>query len=146
MQIRTRLTLLFLLLAAGILAGVLLGVYWLFKKNTEEAFFNSLEAKVELTAQTVLPGEASLYPTPNDWIAPESDTLIYRDNISIFDNSYTRIFSIRRDAVPVSARELQDIYQHGETRFMHYNLHALGKKVNSPHAQYVIIAEGYCDQ
>lgn len=71
MQIRTRLTLLFLLLAAGILAGVLLGVYWLFKKNTEEAFFNSLEAKVELTAQTVLPGEASLYPTPNDWIAPK---------------------------------------------------------------------------
>jgi signal transduction histidine kinase len=145
MQIRTRLTLLFLLLAASILVAVLLGVYWLFNKNTEEAFFEGLESKVTLTAQTVLPGEAQLLPTPNEWIAPEEDTLSYRENISIFDNSYTRVFSIHRDAPPISARELQEIYQKEEARFKHFNLHAFGRKVNTATAQYVIIAEGYCD-
>lgn len=146
MQIRSRLTLLFLLLAAGILAAVLFGVYWLFKKNTEETFFRGLASNIEVTAQTVLRNEASLQPTPNDWVAPDEDeALPYADNISIFDNSYTRVFTIRREAVPVPAHDLQDIYQYDETRFMHFNLHALGKKVSTPNAQYVIIAEGYCD-
>ena len=145
MQIRSRLTLLFLLLAAGILAAVLFGVYWLFKKNTEETFFKGLESKIELTAQTVLPNERSLLPLPNDWIAPDEDTVSFRENISIFDNSYSRVFSMRRDAVPISARDLQEIYQNGETRFMHYNLHALGKNVKTERTQYVVVAEGYCD-
>lgn len=145
MQIRTRLTLLFLLLAAGILAAVLFGVHWLFKKNMEETFFNSLQSKVELTMQTVLPNELTFQPLANEWIAPEEDTLPYRDNISIFDNSYNRVFTIRKEAMPVTARELQEIYQNGETRFKHYNLLALGKKVNTALTEYVIVAEGYCD-
>jgi signal transduction histidine kinase len=146
MQIRTRLTLLFLLLAAGILAAVLFGVYWLFKKNTEETFYKGLASNIELTVRTVLNNETALSPTPNNWVAPEEgDTLPYVDNISIFDNAYTRVFSIRQEAVPVNARDLELTFQTGEIRFMHYNHHALGKKINSPRAQFAIIAEGYCD-
>jgi signal transduction histidine kinase len=144
MQIRTRLTILFVLLAAGILAAVLFGVYWMFKRNTENAFFKSLESKVEITQQTVLANEKALTPVNYIWVAPE-DTLPYRDNVSIFDNSYTRIFTMRKEAVPVSARDLQDIYRNGETRIIHYNLHALGKKARTSNAEYVIVAEGYCD-
>ncbi len=112
MQIRSRLTLLFLLLAAGILAAVLFGVYWLFKKNTEETFFRGLTSNIEVTAQTVFRNEAALQPTPNNWVPPEEDdTLPYADNISIFDNSYTRVFTIRQEAAPVPANDFQEIYQ-----------------------------------
>ncbi len=145
MQIRTRLTLLFLLLSACILAAVLFGVHWLFKKNTEETFFQGLNSKIDLTAQTVLSNEQLLHPLAHDWIAPEGDTLPFRENITVFDNSYTRVFSMRHAAVPVSFRDLQEIYQKGEIRFKHFNLHALGKKINTPTAQFVVVAEGYCD-
>ncbi len=145
MQIRTRLTLLFLLLSACILAAVLFGVHWLFKKNTEETFFQGLESKIELTAQTVLTNQNPLHPLAHDWIAPEGDTLPFRENITVFDNSYTRVFSMRQAAAPVSFRDLEEIYQKGEIRFKHFNLHALGKKINTPAAQYVVVAEGYCD-
>jgi signal transduction histidine kinase len=145
MQIRARLTLLFFLLAAGILAAVLFAVYWLFKINTEEAFYKSLSSKVELTVQTVLSKEATLMPLPNDWLAPEGDTLPYSENVSIFDNSYHRVFTLLRESVPISAKNLQEIYQKEEVRFKHFNLHALGVKVNTPLTQYVVVAEGYCD-
>ncbi len=146
MQIRARLTLLFVLIAAGILAGVLCSVYFLFKKNTEDAFFQGLESKAEMTAQTALFGAATLNPLTTNWIAPDGDTLPYQDNISIFNNAYERVFALRPDAPPVTVKDLQDIYQKGESRFQHYNLFALGRKANNVSgSSYVVVVEGYCD-
>ena len=145
MQIRSRLTLSFLVLTASILAAVLYGVYWLYKKNTEESFYKSLESKIDLTTQTLLPNESTFSPVPNDWIAPEGDTLPFKDNISVFNTSYVRVFSIKKAAIPVSAKDLQEIYKKGEVRFSHYNLLALGKKASTMKSQYVVVAEGYCD-
>lgn len=146
MQIRTRLTLLFVLIAAGILAGVLFSVYYLFKKNLEEAFFRGLESKAEMTAQTALRDPTLLSPLAGNWIAPDGDTLPYRDNISVFNDSYERVFSVFPEAPPISVKNLQDIYQSGESRFPHYNLLALGRKSSSLNGSpYVVIVEGYCD-
>jgi len=146
MQIRTRLTLLFVFLAACILAGVLGGVYVLFKKNMEEEFFQGLESKADMTAQTALQNAGNLRPLPHDWPAPDSDILPYRDNISIFDDRYERVFTVRVDAVPVSVKALQDAYSTGETRFRHFNLHALARTVSgSTGHPFVVVVEGYCD-
>ncbi|MFN0215502.1 MAG: ATP-binding protein [Saprospiraceae bacterium] len=146
MQIRARLTLLFVLIAAGILAGVLFSVYVLFKKNTEDAFFRGLESKAEMTAQTALSGSVALDPLTANWIAPDGDTLPYQDNISIFNNAYERVFSLQPGAPPVTAKNLQDIFQKGESRFQYYNLMALGRKANSlGGAPYVVVVEGHCD-
>jgi signal transduction histidine kinase len=146
MQIRTRLTLLFVLIAAGILAGVLCAVYLLFKKNTEDAFFQALESKAEMTSQTALQGTIELNPLSANWLAPEEGVLPYQDNISIFNNSYERVFAIRPDAPPVTVKDLQDIYQQGEVHFKHYNLLALGRKVSGREgSSYVVVVEGYCD-
>ncbi|MCB9306361.1 MAG: HAMP domain-containing histidine kinase [Lewinellaceae bacterium] len=146
MQIRTRLTLLFLLIAASVLAGVLYAVYFLFKKNTEESFFQGLESKAEMTAQTALRNPSALSPLPRLWIAPDNDTLPYRDNISVFDDAYERIFAVHADAPPVSVKNLQDIYTERETRFRHFNLHALGRVINTFDGRpYVVVVEGYCD-
>lgn len=146
MQIRARLTILFLFNAASILAGVLLAVYFLFKKNTEETFFQGLESKAEMTAQTALRDPAVLKPLPPYWIPPDGDTLPYRDNISLFNDSYERVFAVHTDVPPVSVKDLQDIYTYRETRFRHYNLHALGRVVNSPDGRpFVVVVEGFCD-
>ena len=146
MQIRARLTLLFVLIAAGILAGVLFSVYLVFKKNTEDSFFQGLVSKAEMTAQTALQGVGERIPLATNWIAPDDDTLPYRDNISVFNNAYERVFTVRPDAPPVTVKDLQDIYQQGESHFKHYNLLALGRKANSPTGTaYVVVVEGYFD-
>lgn len=146
MQIRTRLTLRFLLMAAGILAAVLLVVYGMFKKNMEDSFYKGLESKIDVTAKAMQYSFWTLKPLPPDWIEPENDTLPYRDNLSIYDNAYTRIFSGNSGAVPVSVRDLEQIYQNGEARFRHFNLDALGKKIEAPDGfEFVMVAEGYCD-
>jgi len=146
MQIRARLTLLFVLIAAGILAGVLCSVYFLFKKNTEDAFFQGLESKADMTAQTALLSTAPLIPLTANWIAPDSDYLPYQNNISIFNNAYERVFTVISDAPPITVKNLQDIYQNGESHFPHYNLLALGRKANSPSGvPYVVVVEGYFD-
>lgn len=146
MQIRTRLTLLFLLNAASILAGVLFAVYFLFKKNTEEAFFEGLRSKAEMTAQTALRNPNGLQPLPPQWVSPDGDTLPYRDNISLFNDSYERVFAVHTDVPPVSVKDLQDIYTQRETRFRHYNLHALGRVINSAEGRpFVVVVEGFCD-
>lgn len=146
MQIRTRLTLLFLLNAASILAGVLIAVYLLFKKNTEEAFFEGLKSKAEMTAQTALLDPGKLQPLPPNWVSPDGDTLPYRDNISLFNDAYARVFSVHADVPPVSVKDLQDIYTQREIRFKHFNLHALGRVVNSAEGRpFVVVVEGFCD-
>jgi signal transduction histidine kinase len=146
MQIRARLTLLFLLNAASILAGVLFAVYFLFEKNTEEAFFESLKSKADMTAQTALRDPVSLEPLPPNWVAPDGDTLPYRDNISLFNDAYERVFAVHADVPPVSVKDLQDIYTQREIRFRHYNLHALGRIVGSAEGRpFVVVVEGFCD-
>lgn len=146
MQIRTRLTLRFLLMAAGILAAVLLVVYGMYRQNLEEAFYKGLESKIDVTAKALQYSFQTLSPLPPDWIEPENGILPYRDNLSVYDNAYTRIFSGKAGAVPVSVRNLEEIYQNGEVRFRHFNLDALGKKILAPDGfEFVMVAEGYCD-
>lgn len=146
MQIRTRLTMLYLLNAAGILAGVLLAAYGIYKTRTEEAFYDGLRSKMEMTVQTALRNPASLRVLPPGWLAPEDDTLPYRDNISLFNNSYERVFAVHPDMAPVSVKVLQDIYTENEVRFRHYNLRGLGRLITQPDDRaYAVVVEGYCD-
>ena len=146
MQIRTRLTLLFLLIAASILAGVLLIVYEVYKKNMVEAFFSGLKSRAEMTVKTAIQQADQLNVLPNNWIAPEGDTLPYRDNNSIYNDAFERVFSLHPESTPVSPKALQDAYEHGETRFAHYNLYAYGALITVPPGKpYVVVTEGYCD-
>ena len=146
MQIRTRLTLLYLLNAAGILAGVLLAAYSIYQTRTEEAFYQGLQSKLDMTVQTALRDPGQLRALPPIWTDPEDDTLAYRDNISLFNNAYERIFALHPDMVPISVKVLQDIYTEQEVRFVHYNLHGLGRLVAHPdNGNYAVVVEGYCD-
>lgn len=147
MQIRTRLTLLFLMIAASILAIVLFAVWWTYKQHTEAVFFQNLESKAELTAQTAMREVEKLQPLPVAWSEPdEADALPYRENISLYNDAYERVFTLRPDAVAFSVKTLQQIQNNGRYQFRHENLFALGKVMISPTRRpFTIIAEGYCD-
>ena len=147
MQIRTRLTLLYLLTAAGTLAIVLFAVWWTYKKHTEAVFFQTLESKAALTAETALREVDRLTPLPALWLEPDdTDTLPYRENVSLYNDAYERVFTMRPEALPVPVKTLQAIQQSGRQQFRHQNLHALGKVMISPADRpFTIVAEGFCD-
>jgi signal transduction histidine kinase len=146
MQIRTKLTLLYLLIAASILASVLLVVYFSYKRNALSSFFEGLKAQSEITLNTAIRKGDDLHPLPNTWPAPDGDTLPYRDNVSIYNDTYDRVFSLNPQAVPVSTKVLQDAYSQGETRFRHFNHEAIGMLVQIPgRGTLVIVSEGYFD-
>lgn len=147
MQIRTRLTLLYLLTAASILAIVLFAVWWTYKKHTETVFFQNLESKAALTAETALQEVDHLPPLPVRWLEPDdTETLPYRENVSLYNDAYERVFTLRPEAVPLPVKILQNIQQHGRQQFRHQNLHVLGKIMISPaNRPFTIVAEGFCD-
>jgi signal transduction histidine kinase len=146
MQIRTRLTLLFLLIAAGILASVLIVVYLVYQNDTEETFYAGLKAQTDLTVNTLLQKKAVLQPLQNTWPAPEGDTLSYHDNVSIYNNGYDRVFTVHPEAVPVSAKAIQDVYMQGEVRFRHFNHDAFARLMEVPGAgAYIVVADAFCD-
>ena len=147
MQIRTRLTLLFLAMAASILAIVLFAVWWSYKQHTEAVFFETLESKAALTVQTTLRDVEGMKPLPIAWSLPDDvDTLPYRENISVYNDAYERVFTMRGDAVPLPVKSLQEIQQTGRSQFRHLNLHAFGMVMESPTRRpFTIVAEGYCD-
>ena len=143
MQIRTRLTLLYLLIAAFILALVLVAVWVVFKEDTEANFYKNLRSQALLAAGNpqFTPEKAAVI-----WAAPEGDTLPYLENVSVYNDAYERVFSLFSEAVPVSVKVLQDIQTKGEIRFRHYNLFALGISFrDAGQRQFVVVAEGQCD-
>ncbi len=146
MQIRSRLTLLFLLIAAAVLAAVLFFAYVLFKDSTEDSFFQGLRIKANMTAQTALRDPSTLKKLPTNWPEPDEGPLPYADNISIFNDNYERVFSLHPEVAPVPLKTIQDAFLEDEVRFMYHNLHALGQSFNAENGRrFVIVIEGYCD-
>lgn len=147
MQIRGRLTLLFLMLASGILAAVLFAVFWMFRQNMTEAFYQGLASKAEVTVKTILPEIDKVQISDATWIAPDENTgLPYQDNISIFNSNYERVFSVHSDAVPVPVNDLANIYTRSRYKFEHFNLCAFGMSATGPNGSaYIVVAEGSPD-
>ena len=102
MQIRTRLTLFFTLNTAFILAGVLFYVWWSYNQQLEEEFYQGLASKARLTARTTIDQTDLMLPLPvSSWFAPDTDTLPYQDNVSLYNSAYQRVFSMHEEAPPV---------------------------------------------
>jgi signal transduction histidine kinase len=146
MQIRTRLTLHFIAIVAGILAIVLLYVFHSFKTNVENAFDAQLQSKVALTANTTLKNEAILQVLPAISAESTDDTLPFRENISIYNDAFERVYSLNPEAQTVAIKTLQNIQQTGNHSFKHVNLKGFGSVYLSETSRpYFILAEGYCD-
>lgn len=147
MQIRAKLTMLFTLISAGILAGVLGAAWWMFKRNTEEVFFQNLHSKGTLSASSILHEPARLKALPAFWVELEQgETTPYEDNFSLYNDAYERVFAVHPEGEPAPVKTLQSIQQDGEYRFRNRQLLALGLAVNGPdNRSYLAVVEGYCD-
>ncbi|HNL37844.1 MAG TPA: HAMP domain-containing sensor histidine kinase [Saprospiraceae bacterium] len=146
MQIRTRLSLSFFAIAACILAGLFAYVYWMFKKDAQDVFFQTLRSKATVAEQTLIqdaPRLATLPPV----IGNDEDTLPYRDNISLYNQAYQRVFSAQSEAPEIGVKVIQSALAGQEIRTEHHNLEALARLIYTDKGQpYVLVVEGFFDK
>jgi signal transduction histidine kinase len=148
MQIRVRLTLQFILIAAGILAAAFLYVYIQFKLNLKEEFYDNLQSRAVLIADIVagnktdeqefrLPGPSSL----------SGHIIDYPENISIYSMQERRLYMLNPAPDHIPSSTFQEIRKTGTCHFTNGKYSALGLLYhNRVGAQYVVIAESVFDQ
>jgi len=142
MQIRTKLTLQFIVLVAGMLLLSLCFIYVKFRQMTEDEFYSSLRSKALMTAEMVLHDEASLRPLAEGISPDEAQTeLPFRENVMIFNPQMQRVFAFNRFAEPPPYKSLAQLKISGESRFFDGSLHTLALMHKSRSGQeYLIIA------
>ncbi len=142
MQIRTKLTLQFITIVAGILLLSLYFIYAKFRQITEDEFYNHLRSKALMTAEMVLHDTTNvLVPVEESRPVTES-RLPFSENIAIYDSRQRRIFSFNHYAEVPSVAVFQQIKGNTEHRFLQESRHAMGllHRTRGGH-EYVIIAE-----
>ncbi|MEO6757911.1 MAG: HAMP domain-containing sensor histidine kinase [Saprospiraceae bacterium] len=144
MQIRTKLTVQFIILVAGILLFSLVFIYAKFRQLTENEFYDNLRSKALMTAEMVLHEEDKLTPLPVTELGqPEHENALpFRENIVIYNDRLQKVFAFNRASEPFAATPVPKLEDGAETRFIHGPFHvlALGHKSQSG-ALYYIVAE-----
>lgn len=143
MQIRTKLTLQFMVLVASMLVASLCFIYVKFRNMTEDEFYDSLRSKALMTAEMVLHEEEKLQPLHDSGDASDAAiALPFRENVVIFNADLQRVFAFNRSESPFPTKRLSNLRASGETRFVDGNLHALSLTHKSHSGrEYLIIAE-----
>lgn len=143
MQIRSKLTLQFIVLVAGLLLLSLCFIYIKFRQMTEDEFYDSLRSKALMTAEMVLSDESKLRPlAENTDTEQESVELPFRENVMIFNSELQKIFAFNRTADPFTPRTLSQLKSAGENRFVNGKLHAMSLVHKSRSGrEYLIVAE-----
>ena len=144
MQIRTRLSIQFIILVAGILLLSLCFIYVKFRQMTENEFYDGLRSKALMTAEMVLREEATLQPlasSPAD--SNESgQTLPFPENIVIYNTQFQKVFAFNRASEPLSRNMVTGLKPGEEHRFLHGPFHALGLWHQSRQGvRYFVVAE-----
>lgn len=143
MQIRTKLTLQFIVLVASMLVASLCFIYVKFRNMTEDEFYESLRSKALMTAEMVLHEEDKLQPiNENDQPADSGISLPFRENVVIFNSDLERVFAFNRAKASLPEKKLANLKTSGETRFLNGELHAISLTHTSHSGrEYLIIAE-----
>lgn len=143
MQIRTRLTLQFITIVAGIMLLALGFIYLKFWQMSVDEFLVSLRSKALMTAEMVLHDESKIKPLET---TDNSDQIAYnlpfKENILIYNNNLQRIFAFDRSAEPVSSFVLNALKEGKEYQLQHEDRYTIGIKHQSRSGKtYLIVAE-----
>lgn len=145
MQIRTKLTLQFIVLVAGILLLSLCIIYIKFRRMTVDEFYNSLRSKALMTAEMILHDEEKVQPL-GDHTLEESSVLPFRENVVIYNADLKRVFAFNRAAAPLPEKTLFNLKSNQETRFQNGEMFAIGlRHVSKSGKEYIIVAESVFD-
>lgn len=149
MQIRIRLTLQFILIAAGILMASFFYIHFQFKKNLQDEFYESLRSKALIIAEMVAGKKTdeleieAYYPVESTGELAGS----YPENISIYSLEGTRLYTFNPAASPVKYSTLTEIGEYGECRFETDHNQALGiVYTNRLGESYIVVAESMFDE
>ncbi len=140
MQIRTKLTLQFIVLVAGILLLALCIIHYKFQRMTEDEFYNGLRSKALMTAEMVLHDEDKIQPLSS--AGTEGSVLPFRENVMIFNSSLQRVFSFNRTAESLPEKTLRGLQSSPEARFQHGDMLAVSlKHASKSGREYLIVSE-----
>lgn len=148
MQIRVRLTLQFILIAASILLVAFFYIHFQFKLNLQNEYYDSLKSKAFLIAEMVAGNK-----TNEDQFAIENNDDdagslqgSYPENISIYTLEGKRLYSFNPAPQDIRAFAFKDVRDFGECRFDHGPFNALGiLYLNKAGQQYIVVAESVFD-
>lgn len=151
MQIRARLTLQFILIAAGILVASFLYVHFQFKRNLQDEYYDSLKSKAliiaEMVAGTKTEQEEFDIPakSPTEYESPLAAQ--YTENISIYSMDGKRLYAFYPTPEDMRPSTLGDIKSAGECKFEHGKFNALGILYeNKAGERFIVIAESVFDE
>ncbi len=144
MQIRTKLSIQFIILVAGILLLSLCFIYVKFRQLTENEFYDSLRSKALMTAEMVLRDEDKLQPLASSTENQDkgSQGLPFQENIVIYNAKFEKVFAFNRASEPLTESSVNNVKPGEERRFLHGPFHALGLWHKSQQGvSYFVVAE-----
>lgn len=147
MQIRNKLTLQFIMIAAGILLAALLFIYIQFKKNLEDEFYSNLRSKALMTAEMIvgkLTDDSQAEALSGGEQGPLSGS--YTENISIYSPTGQRIYTFNPTPTHIPPSALSRIWKMKEYRFCHSKYDAIGiLYTNRAGRSFMVVAEAVFD-
>lgn len=149
MQIRIRLTLQFILIAASILVTAFFYIHFQFKLNLQDEYYDSLRSKALLIAEMVAGKKTDEQEFKIEAPTETSSPLVadYPENISIYTPDGKRLYSFNPAPNDIKQAAFDDVRIYGECRFPHGKFSALAiPYMNKAGENYVIIGESVFDQ
>ncbi|MBI5916190.1 MAG: HAMP domain-containing histidine kinase [Bacteroidetes bacterium] len=146
MQIRTRLTIQFMLIVASIMLVAMFYIYFQFKTHLQNEFYGNLRTKGNFTAGVVI-GQLEREGLVEVTVPKTGTTFTtFTENISIFDENGRRVYTFNSSPSNISAATLNEVRNMGECRFMHEKFSAFGMKhMASSGKTYTIVSEAIFD-
>jgi signal transduction histidine kinase len=142
MLIRTRLTIQFILIVAGILLLSLFFIYFKFKSYVEDEFYNALRSKAAMTAEMIVKNDT---PKPS----PESENsllITFSENVMIYDHQNKLVYAFNHSQKDIMPEDLEDIRSRGYYRIAHEQFSGAGiTYTNKKGESFIIIAEAIFD-
>lgn len=145
MQIRSRLTIQFLVIVAGMLLAAMVFIHYQFRNYLEEEHYSNLRSKALMTAEMLLGKEEPVQLSETAY--NRNNTLNTKsENITIFNKDYDQIFRFYPSADTIAVATLDQIDQRNEVLLSRGHFKSLGVEyVNKHGMKYFIIADGMFD-
>lgn len=147
MQIRTRLTLSFILVVAGLSIVSLVFIYVQFKNHSLSDFYESLRSKGIMTAEMLVKNEKEASKLSPLVLNTESGNATpFSENILIIDGESNILYTYNESTPPIPKRVLENIRKNKEYSFENNEMLALGLYyTNRDNVPYYIISESTFD-
>jgi signal transduction histidine kinase len=144
MQIRTKLTIQFFLISAGLLLSALLAIYFFSARYQQEEFYSRLTSKANTTADLLIRVE-QVDSTLLKLIDINKKDVLYYENISVYNSEnqeiYTNNDSIHfQEILPDIRAFLNEVSHSGEKRVKSNDIDIVGIQYQNGNEKFVVIA------